>query len=48
MITEKDLLTKIRETLREDIVAICNQDDEGLTVYLPGGKSFRVRVEEIK
>ncbi len=48
MITTKDLLDKMNEVLKEEIVAIFNQDDEGLTVRFPGGKAFRVRVEELE
>ncbi len=47
-IDPKELLGKLKELLGEDIVAVFAQDEVSLSVLFTGGRTFRLKLQEIK
>ena len=46
-VTKKDFQETLKALLRENIVGVYKEEKYGFIFILPGGKAFRVCVEEV-
>lgn len=44
---EKELLRKLIPMMRSELVGFTNETEEGIVFTLPGGKQYRIWVEEL-